>query len=276
MNMIIAVSDAFEEFSKKLGLIRYSDLIEKLSSNETGHLVCRDVIEGLSDSEVDSAYCLAMRIGLEKEFKHWHHWNRHPRAGCSLSHKQKPENVLISEPQRIAEDRFYANLFLNPQSELMCDHLTGQHVQGMVLIEACRQMFLAVTELFCLDGFPTAGRYFAIKDISINYMEFAFPLPTEIRYHLREKQQAKADRIAFEAEIEVWQTQRQVAGMTVRFTVFDAEHLAKHEATLAGKALVRCMSSMKNTIGSSARESTPCISTTPPLNHRMDTPQSHL
>lgn len=259
MNMIIAVSDAFEEFSKKLGLICYSDLIEKLSSNDTTNLVHRDVIagQGLSDSEIDYAYCLAMSIGLDKEFKHWYYWNRHPRADCSMSHKQKPENVLISEPQRISDDQFYVDLFLNPQSELMCDHLTGQHVQGMVLIEACRQMFLAVTERFCLDGFPTAGHYFAIKDISISYMEFAFPLPTEIRYYLRDKQQTKADRITFEAKMEVWQNQRQVAEMTVRFTVFDSEYLAKHEATLAGKALTRCMNGTTNLIESSARESTP-------------------
>jgi len=124
-------------------------------------------------------------------------------------------------------------------------------------------MFLATTERFCLDEFPAAEHYFAIKDICVSYMEFAFPLPTEIRYNLRDKQQSKADQISYEAEIEVWQNHRQVAGMTVRFTVFAAEYLAKHEELLAGKALVRCMNSATNTIGSSVRESTPYISTVP-------------
>jgi len=138
--MVIVVSDAFEEFSKKLGVICYSDLIKKLSSSDTAHLLNRNIIagQGLSDSEIDYTYCLSMSIGMEKEFNHWYHWNRHPKADCSLPYKQKPENVLISEPQRTADDQFSAAVFLNPQSELMSDHLTGQHVQGMVLIEACR------------------------------------------------------------------------------------------------------------------------------------------
>ncbi|STU75669.1 A-factor biosynthesis repeat-containing protein [Klebsiella variicola] len=56
-----------------------------------------------------------------------------------LVHKRKKENILITSPEKRDEDSYCARLILQDASELLCDHQTGQHIQGMVLIEAARQ-----------------------------------------------------------------------------------------------------------------------------------------
>ena len=244
MNLIVVVPDEFENLSKRPGLLRYCVLIEKLRTNDTSELVGMSMIagQGLSEMEIDHAFCLAASVGLSVEFSHWRQWHSDARASRSLSHKHRTENVLISTPRRAdGTDHYTAALMIDVRSELMSDHLTGLHIQGMVLTEACRQMFLAVTERFCLDDFPAGKRYFVISHMAMRYMEFAFPLPAEIRYHQLEQQQPKPDRMSIKADMEVWQNDRPVAGMAVEFTVFDAKYLSEREATLADRALAQCL-----------------------------------
>ncbi|MBB4868223.1 acyl-CoA thioesterase FadM [Pseudomonas nitritireducens] len=119
----------------------------------------------------------------------------------------------------------------------MLDHLTGQHVQGMVLLEACRQMFLAVTEQFHLDDYESPKRYFVLNEMNVRYTAFAFPLPAQIRYRVLDKQRPRPDRVDIHAEMEVWQGEQPVTGVTVKFTVMDAEKLGKREAKLASRAV---------------------------------------
>lgn len=67
-------------------------------------------------------------------------------ASNPVTHKHKTSNIMISDPQKIAKDRFNAHLMVDAQCAEMSDHITGRHIQGMVLIEAARQMMLACAE----------------------------------------------------------------------------------------------------------------------------------
>lgn len=259
MNLIIVVPDEFQRFSKTPGLLRYSVLIGQLRSHSTSGLEGTSIIagQGLAEMEIDHAFCLAISIGLSREFEHWRLWHASARADPSLCHKHRLENVLISAPREVAEGCFAADLLIHARNELMLDHLTGLHIQGMVLTEACRQMFLAVTERFCLEGWSIKQRYFVIKEMAMRYLEFAFPLPAEIHYRLLEQQQPKPDRVSINADMEVWQNERPVAGMTVQFTVFDAKHLGEREAVLAARALEQC--SRTTTVAIAARPSASAV-----------------
>jgi hypothetical protein len=162
-------------------------------------------------------------------------------AAC---HKDRAENVLITEPQRVASDTFVSDLVLHARNELMQDHLTGEHIQGMVLAEACRQMFLAVTELHCLRDFSPAKRYFVINEMAIRYLAFAFPLPAQVRYRQLSQAKDRADRQSLEADIEVLQCDRVAASMRVAFVVFDAAAIGAREAQLARVAVEQCLSQL--------------------------------
>src|SRR6056297_3072091 len=70
------------------------------------------------------------------------------RADSKLSHKRETCNTLISRPERLDEDHYTLDICIDQDCELMGDHQSGQHVQGMILVEAARQAFLAVTETY--------------------------------------------------------------------------------------------------------------------------------
>lgn len=69
-----------------------------------------------------------------------------------LVHKRKKANILITSPEKRDEDNYCARLILQDASELLCDHQTGQHIQGMVLIEAARQTIIATSEKIPAGG----------------------------------------------------------------------------------------------------------------------------
>lgn len=250
MSIQIVVPDEFANFADKPSLMRYSVLLDALRRGRVSTLQGRHFIagQGLDEMQIDHAYCLALSEGLEHEFQDWRLW-RSELADRASSHKHRAENVLISTPERLEQDLFVSELRLHARSELMLDHLTGEHVQGMVLAEACRQMFLAVTELYYLGDFSAPKRYFVIDEMTIRYMAFAFPLPTQIRYRTLSFSQPRPDRVNLQADMEVWQAGRPVTGMGVKFSVFDAQALGVRESQLANKAVEHTLAQLREQFG---------------------------
>ncbi|ETS33145.1 A-factor biosynthesis repeat protein [Photorhabdus khanii NC19] len=58
---------------------------------------------------------------------------------------------MIGVAEKVNKNLFSLPLLIDERCELMADHQTGQHIQGMILIEACRQTFIAVTEEFYMS-----------------------------------------------------------------------------------------------------------------------------
>lgn len=261
MQTYIVVADAFTRFADKLSLRRYSDLLAALRQGQATELRGKRFVagQGLDDPHIDHLYCLALSKGLDAEFRHWRQWRSRPMVAMAACHKHRAENVLITEPQCIEPGLYLADLVLQARNELMQDHLTGEHIQGMVLAEACRQMFLAVTELHGLQDFTPAARYFVIHEMAIRYLAFAFPLPAQVRYCLRRQEQVRPDRLAIEADIEVWQCEQVAAEMRVSFEVFDGAILAARESQLARVAVERSLSELSCQVEapSTPRESAP-------------------
>lgn len=239
MDLQLVVAEEFNHFIKKPGVLAYGALLEQLRNSRVDALRGKTLVaaQGLNEMQIDHAYCLAISLGLSQEFSCWNEWRRNARAGYALSHKHRNENVLISEPRRIDDSHFEADLLIDARSELMLDHLTGLHVQGMVLTEACRQMFIATTEAHCMTADAPAKRYFVINEMNMRFLQFAFPLPATIHYQLQDLQRPRADRMTVVADMEVWQNGRAVAGMAVKFGVFDDAYLGPREHQLAEQAL---------------------------------------
>lgn len=151
MGISIVVPKAFSQFAENENLLLYEHLMEMLNADKpsVGPLSGRKLVagQGLDEKQISHAWYVGTSKGLIAEFQHWHVNRRKQLATKPLVHKHRSENTLISTPERSENGNFVAGLILHEQNELMLDHLTGQHVQGMVLTEACRQMFLAVTEL---------------------------------------------------------------------------------------------------------------------------------
>ncbi|MDW3716409.1 MULTISPECIES: AfsA-related hotdog domain-containing protein [unclassified Pseudomonas] len=250
MGVYLIVADRFDVFSKQRNVLTCSALRQSLGGRGVVQLKGSRFVagQGLSSEQIDQFHDMALELGYVEEFRHWRTWADQEPASVRLSHKRKKQNVLISTPERRG-DVFVAGLLLDANNELMLDHLTGQHVQGMVLTEACRQMFLAVTERFHLADFQSVERYFVLNEMAMRFLAFAFPLPAEIRYRLLDMKQPRPDRVDVHADMEVWQGEQPVAGMTVRFSVMDAELIGVRECRLAASALAAQLRRLRRRLG---------------------------
>ncbi|MFW5402828.1 AfsA-related hotdog domain-containing protein, partial [Yersinia sp. 1252 StPb PI] len=96
---------------------------------------------------------------------------RYPQGSNSYTHKKEEHNILIGKAQKVDKDIYNLPLMIDERCELMGDHQSGKHLQGMLLVEAFRQTFIAVTEEF----YPFLGdikKYFVINSLNINFYNF--------------------------------------------------------------------------------------------------------
>ncbi|MGW3029744.1 AfsA-related hotdog domain-containing protein [Streptomyces sp. NPDC001178] len=161
----------------------------------------------------------------------------HTRAGREIAHKHRPENVLISEPSPTGADRFESVLLVDAHNEVMSDHVTGQHMQGMLAMEAGRQMFIAVAEQYYLPPEAVGASYFVIDTFATRYRNFLFPLPAVVRCTVLSHRSPHRTRTTFHCELSVVQGGSETAGMEVRFTAFDTQVSHTKETRAAQRSL---------------------------------------
>ncbi len=153
------------------------------------------------------------------------------RANSALSHKKKVCNTLIASPVMIDEGTYTMDLCIDQNCELMDDHQTGQHLQGMVLIEASRQAFLAVTESYFLHE-RNQQSYFVINAIRSEFKNFVFPVWAHLLYRVLSKD-IDDRRQKFEVEIDLIQCGNVCMTTFFSFTVYPATLIAQKERGLA-------------------------------------------
>jgi len=236
---VYVVSDAFERFAENPGVITYATAMAALDS-DTGLPVEPDVRvrpgQGLNEAQVAAFLARARAVGRDDRLDGWAADDRPAKASARLTHKARPENVLISTPRRIEESVFEADLMLDADSELMRDHVTGQHVQGMVLIEAARQTFLAVTEAFFVPEGEHGQYYFVINSMTAEYRGFVFPVDATIRYVV-DRAEVAPGRLSFDVTMQVIQVGAVRAELPTSFTAFYKSSLVPKEEQRAQRTL---------------------------------------
>lgn len=160
-----------------------------------------------------------------------------PRASRMQTHKHHIQNVIISHPVRQDENNFEAALLLDERSELMNDHQTGQHIQGMILIEAARQMFLAVSEEYFIDTHELKPYYFVINQIAVKFTGFVFPVAVALCYRINSKDVFRPSRMHFDVTVSFMQGGVCVTEVSFQFTAFYAEKIKEKEHAQATQIL---------------------------------------
>jgi len=150
-----------------------------------------------------------------------------PKAVMQHTHKHRMHNVVVSRARRISDDEFELDLMLDSANELLADHMSGAHVQGMVLVEAARQAFLSITEQFYSAALEM-DFYFVINSMDIEYKSFLFPVGSRLNYRILE-QKIRKDRMSFEVAIEIHQAGKLCAQSRIGFTAFEASAIARKE-----------------------------------------------
>lgn len=237
-NKYIVVGDRFNGFcDDEDSVVTESALIEKLLGEPIPeHEVLFLIEQGVRVNEIHSA------INLKDPSGHFYKIIKKrdvPRAIKRLAHKSNPENILVSYPVRLSDTEYEMELILDQCGEMFLDHMTGMHIQGMVLLEAARQSFLAVTELFYLSG-ENKDYYFVIKGINTRFFSFVFPLHSFIKYTVCSYAKHE-NRHVFEVKAAIVQSGEVCAEFDIGFTAFLQGFISEREKVKAKEAIARAV-----------------------------------
>lgn len=238
--IIFIVGNKFHEFGKHESVKTIEELEEMVRTNSfeglpsggrivAGQGVREAALQALHDQGLWSLAAHGIDISTTLQ--------RQPRASRLQAHKHHFRNAIISHPERLNDDQFRASLLLDERSELMNDHQTGQHIQGMILVEAARQMFLAVTEEYYIGSQEAEPYYFVINQMTENFTGFVFPVDATLDYRVNSKDISNSSRLRFDVTTSVMQGGMSATEVSFQFTAYHAAKIKKKENQQAAKLL---------------------------------------
>ncbi|MDA8231330.1 MAG: AfsA-related hotdog domain-containing protein [Magnetospirillum sp.] len=226
--LTIVVGDRFQQFARNPHVQPVSEF---LTGARGGASTAPMVVlgQGLSRQTVEEIGTLPLRYAAAPQ-----------PANSALTHKRAEKNIMVSMPRATSERQFEADLFLDDRNEVMEDHQTGQHIQGLALIEAARQLWTAVAERFFLP--PGAKVRFVIDSIRADFAGFVFPLPCRMTLDVVEVVHAPLQRL-FTVHIVMRQNAHDTTMIDARFRVIDDRVSERQEMLAARKAIEETVAS---------------------------------
>ena len=249
--VLLVVSDKFGEFAARKDVITKSELFYLLQSEDVllPHHAKTQLVPGQGFSDASVAEIIdAIKASPNGRYFDYSLWLSLPkRASKQLTHKHHDENILISEPMQIDADHYELNVLVDENCELMHDHQTGQHLQGMLLLEAARQASLAVTEKYFLNECENK-LYFVFNDMTVNYNRFAFPLACDLSFTIKEKDMSKPKRQNFIVEVNAMQCGVSSASFMFDYTMMESKRVENMESRLAKQTLNELMDKLHSEV----------------------------
>ncbi len=237
---LIVVSDKFHHFATRKNVITISELHHLLTSKTVvfqklsmTHLIPG---QGFSEQDIENIIHLA-QSSINSKYFDASMWKSVPkRASSELTHKHKAENILISDPKRHSQTEFYMDVLIDENCEMMHDHQTGLHVQGMILVEAARQACMSTIEKFLLDDIEKK-LYFVFNKLTVNYNRFSFPLPATLKLTLKKSEASKKDRRHYALDVDVIQCGNISASLYLDGIMMPDNRVLNMESRLANQSL---------------------------------------
>ncbi|MGG8406970.1 AfsA-related hotdog domain-containing protein [Streptomyces sp. 12297] len=235
---VFLVGDRFAGFSAQDDVSTVTQFLADLQTGtyaEAGDPVLVQAAQGVTAFEWDLVREQIRRHGLAGRLRA--HLPATVLAGRGEVHKCLESNALIADLHQVDDAFFRASLRVHNDNELLLDHQTGQHIQGMVAIEAARQMFLAVSERYFASRHPERNYYFVIESMNTDFENFLFPLDATIEYRIEDQRIDDPSRLSFTVEIGVVQAGRRASVTRVAFTAFDSHVIKAKEGKRARHAV---------------------------------------
>lgn len=230
----ILVGDRFEDFAKQEGVISASGLRDFFLNNPAVSYPDSVVVgQGVAEEVLHQLKTLAMSKGAETLFIGED--AVFERAGKDLSHKRLRKNILVTEPNEVTPCLYESQVVIDDDCEIMSDHTTGSHLQGMLLIEAARQMFISVTEKFISKN--KGGYYFVINGMNATYFKFSFPVSTLVRFVISEVDHSRQDRVKVKARVMFFQLGECTSQVEVDYIAVETEKITRKEREMASEVV---------------------------------------
>jgi hypothetical protein len=229
------VGDCFSSFSLRPGVIKWSEFKEikpseideyrKNGKYIIGQGIDNDEVNILKNQNLELYSLLENQYVFDKNLK--------------MAHKHKLQNCHINIPREISSDEYDMDVQIDSRCCELDDHITGEHINGIIIIEAARQAFIAVTEKFYLN--ENDSFYFVLSNMSCTFTRFLFPLPIKIKHQVLwyERHSKKGEeQIDFKVQTEFFQTQEKSACLiTGDFSLYQKELMIGVEKKKADESI---------------------------------------
>ncbi|WP_338861454.1 AfsA-related hotdog domain-containing protein [Mycetohabitans rhizoxinica] len=150
-----------------------------------------------------------------------------------LVHKSELQHVFVERidpvpPTGEGQDRFVAPLIIEPDHPFFFEHEID-HVPGLMLVEATRQVGTAISHLFYEVPFGVA---FVLDEFNVSYAHFAeLSAPLAVHFTVVEKYYRKRTLSGLQAHTEWHQAGLRVGTMDVRWRFMPPAILARLRRT---------------------------------------------
>jgi hypothetical protein len=218
---VVVVADRFARFARGDRVFTLSGLLALLATGGPDAPGCHWVVhlgQGIDPADGDLLETACEKSGETVRLADPEAFRR-PLAGPETVHKDRPENVLLAGVHSPSPERCRAELRIHRDNELVLDHHTGEHVQGIVIIEAMRQICIAQFETAIRPGLPPAAYAGVWKRIDMSFEDFLFPLPATVESVIVESDVARATNLKFRATTAVRQQDRTVATAVIEYSM---------------------------------------------------------
>ncbi|WP_194916454.1 AfsA-related hotdog domain-containing protein [Catenulispora rubra] len=236
---IVLVGDRFDHFSGAglgVGVTGFAEAVGRGDYDDLAGPVQVHLGQGLDEAAVAEAGEAVERRGLARQLL------LDPRdlptpVETRAVHKHDARNVLLADFEHCGPYTFEASLRLHNDNELLQDHQAGAHLQGMVLVEAARQMFLAVCELAYLRPWPDRRFSFLLTQVDTKFERLVFPLPMQMRLTAHRADTENVNRMQFDTETRFVQGGREAATTRVAAMVRPLDRTTPVELRTAATAI---------------------------------------
>jgi len=191
---MLVVGNAFQEYTNGETCLTVEDLVSspKVRLWQTTRLV---IGQGVGRSELEKIYAFLRDVDALDDTQVVEQVSR--KANPGLVHKRFSENVLVTVPHKSGRTSFEIDLVIDDACAELSDHITGVHLQGMVLIEAARQAYMVCApDVMAEYEIPSGERRFMLREIRVQYHKYLYPLPTRILVQVSDVKYLRRTNIA--------------------------------------------------------------------------------
>lgn len=235
---VVVVADRFASFARGDQVLTMTDMLALITSGGPDVAGCHWVVhlgQGIdaTDHDLLEAACdkseAVVRLADPAA-------SRQQAERPSTVHKDRPENVLLAGVHSPSATHCQAELRIHRDNELILDHHTGEHVQGIVIIEAMRQICIAQFETAVRPGLGPAAYAGVWKRIDLSFEDFLFPLPATVESLIEESDVSRDSHLKFRASTAVRQQGRGVATAVIEYSMIGQSRIDALERRKADQA----------------------------------------
>jgi len=243
------VGDKLSQFRENnhdvLTVAEFEDFLKKVAMKELDEQLVVVVGQGVSESHLASFQEAISKKGL-RGMRIVVPAAEHKKKAGALTHKHKNENEMISLPQQISGNCYESYLILDDRCSEMSDHVTGKHLQGMIIIEAARQMTLAVTEKYFMDEKDRANFSFVTNSLHTYFHGYIFPCDVKLEYTITKHSGKIGSNSKFDVNIKFIQSDENKAEVNYQFSVLNKNFIKEKEDVLAKNSVKKYLGRYKN------------------------------